>query len=51
LSAQDYAYRFNEYYTAMKTVDSSITVVGPVYGLGDSVAYDGRITCNPSWMR
>ena len=42
LNAQDYAYRFNEYYTAMKAVDPSVTVVGPVYGLGDSVAYDGK---------
>jgi hypothetical protein len=43
LSAQDYAYRFTEYYNAMKTVDSSITIVGPVYGaLVDSVAYDGK---------
>lgn len=44
MNANDYGRRFIEYATAMKAVDSSITIVGPVSGSPNSSsnAYDGN---------
>ena len=41
--ADDYAYRFTEYYAAMKAVDPSIVITGPVVGgpNNNSNAYNG----------